>query len=195
MRQRIQDLFINWREWFPATIFVSLAIFTVSGLAGYSTGASESKSVMEELMNTLAPLKRLNHLFLAALIFFNNSIKAVFTILAGLLLGLGPLVFLTLNGFLLGIVIKGVVLEHGAIMTILGLLPHGILEIPSIILSSAMGLHLGIVVFKKIAGRDIQVKKEIKQCLIFYVAIILPALLVAAFVEVFVTPALAGAFR
>src|SRR3990167_8869350 len=152
MRQRIQDIFTNWRGWFPAAIFVSLSIFTVSGLAGYSTGASESKSLMEELINMLAPLEQLNDLSLAAFIFFNNSIKAVFTVLAGLLLGLGPLVFLTFNGFLLGIVIKGVVLKHGAITTILGLLPHGILEIPSIIISSAIGFHLGMVVFKKMAG-------------------------------------------
>lgn len=185
----MQNLLTNiWRRGLPAIVLVSLAIFAVSGMAGYSSGSAESQKVLEDLASLLGPLKGLNRLLLIALIFFNNSLKAFATIFSGLGLGLGPLVFLIINGSLLGIVVKGVILQHGVMVAILSLFPHGILELPSVILSAAMGFHLGIVVLQKITRRPVQIKKEIKLSLVLFLAIILPALLVAAFIEVFITP-------
>lgn len=195
MNQSLKYLLINLRQgWLLAVVLVSLAIFMVSWLAGYSSDSSESQRVLEDLVNLLGPLKALNPLWLTALIFFNNSLKAIATMFSGLALGLGPLVFLIVNGFLLGIVVNGVSLQHGALVSILSLLPHGILEFPSIILSAALGLHLGMVVLKKIIGKESHIKSEIKLSLFFFAAIILPALFVAAFIEVFVTPILAEGF-
>lgn len=188
-----KNLLINFRwKGFLSIVLLSLGIFLLSWLAGYSSEVSESQTVLEELKNMVAPLRQLNRLELTALIFFNNSLKAFLTILSGLIFGLGPLIFLTINGSLLGMVIKGAVAQHGVVTAVLSLLPHGILELPSIIVSAALGFRLGIVVFQKILRKDVRIKQEIKLNLLLFAAIILPVLLVAAFVEVFITSLLIG---
>lgn len=169
-------------------LLISLAIFSIFGLSGYSMRGEESQKILEELMNLFGPLKELNVFVLVALIFFNNSLKALAAIFSGLAFGIGPLVFLVINGTLIGIVIKGASQQYGAMVTMISLLPHGILEIPSIILASALGFRLGSGVFQKILGKDSQVKSDMKRSLIIFVVIILPVLLIAALLEVFVTP-------
>ena len=176
----------------PTFVLVSSAIFSGSLLAGYSSEPSESGKVLEELTRMLGPLKTLNRLELAALIFFNNSLKALVSMLSGLAFGLGPFLFLMINGSLLGLIARTAATEHGVAVTLLSILPHGILELPAIIVSTALGFRLGIVVFLKILGRGSHVRKEIKLSLVFFAAVILPVLLVAAFVEVFLTGALVG---
>ena len=67
------------------------------------------------------------------------------------------------------------------------LLPHGVIEIPMILLSSAVGLRLGRSLLDKIKGRG-SLGAEVRRGLTLYVSVVLPLLLLAAVVEVYVTP-------
>jgi len=77
------------------------------------------------------------------------------------------------------------------IIAILSILPHGILELPAIIICNALGFRLAYTAFKSIFGGD-GVLRELKRSLKLYVFIIIPILFIAAIIEVFITPKLAG---
>ncbi len=78
-------------------------------------------------------------------IFLNNAIKAILVMLLGAFFGLAPLFFLILNGMILGFVVE-VSRSQGQDMAELifkGLLPHGIIELPAIVIACAYGLKFG----------------------------------------------------
>lgn len=78
-------------------------------------------------------------------IFLNNAIKSLFVMLLGAFFGLIPLVFLLINGMVLGFVVT-LANERGQDIVeviFLGLLPHGIIELPAIVIACAYGLKFG----------------------------------------------------
>ncbi|MBP2002676.1 stage II sporulation protein M [Paenibacillus shirakamiensis] len=87
-------------------------------------------------------------------IFFNNAIKAVLIIYAGILLGILPAIFLMMNGLILGyfIVLQASRGQSISDLIFVGLLPHGIIEIPAIIIACAYGMKFGRLVLKKIVN-------------------------------------------
>ncbi|WP_166245915.1 stage II sporulation protein M [Paenibacillus turpanensis] len=89
-------------------------------------------------------------------IFLNNAIKAVLIMFAGLFFGLIPLVFIVMNGMVLGFVFRNA-LEQGRDLSVLivkGILPHGILEVPAILIAGALGLKLGGLMWNSLLRRN-----------------------------------------
>jgi stage II sporulation protein M len=78
-------------------------------------------------------------------IFLNNSIKSVVIIFLGALFGVLPAVFLLVNGAVIGYLIHLSAIQGQDLFTLIvkGLLPHGIIEIPAIIIACAFGLAFG----------------------------------------------------
>ncbi|MCK6078730.1 stage II sporulation protein M [Paenibacillus silvae] len=86
-------------------------------------------------------------------IFFNNAIKSVLVIYAGIFFGILPIIFLLINGMVLGFVVHAT-MNNGASffdIVIKGLLPHGIIEIPVIIIACAFGLKFGALTISSLA--------------------------------------------
>ncbi|MGG4478550.1 stage II sporulation protein M [Paenibacillus illinoisensis] len=78
-------------------------------------------------------------------IFFNNAIKSVLVIYAGIFFGILPVIFLVINGMVIGFLVH-ITTDNGASffdIVVKGLLPHGIIEIPVIIIACAFGLKFG----------------------------------------------------
>lgn len=78
-------------------------------------------------------------------IFFNNAIKSVLVIYAGISFGILPVIFLVINGMVIGFLVH-ITTDNGASLfdiVVKGLLPHGIIEIPVIIIACAFGLKFG----------------------------------------------------
>lgn len=82
------------------------------------------------------------------LIFWNNASKSLLIIALGLFFGVFPLFFLLANGLLLGYVCMVSAQKQSWLYVIKTILPHGILEIPAIIVACAFGLRLGVMVLK-----------------------------------------------
>jgi stage II sporulation protein M len=80
------------------------------------------------------------------LIFLNN-VRAVFFMMAlGLLLAIMPIISMLVNGILIGFVLR---LQEAAGLSLAelifkGLLPHGLLEMPAIIIGAGYGIRLGV---------------------------------------------------
>ena len=71
---------------------------------------------------------------------------------------------------------------------LMGILPHGIVEIPVLVVGSAIGLKIGMTVIIKVFKKQGKIKPEIKDGLNFFIKIMLPLVLIASAIEVFITP-------
>ncbi|WP_054797106.1 MULTISPECIES: stage II sporulation protein M [unclassified Paenibacillus] len=81
-------------------------------------------------------------------IFLNNARAALLVIVTGAFFGIYPLFLLVMNGILLGYVSANVAQQDSLFSAVKGILPHGILELPAIIVACALGLRFGILAAK-----------------------------------------------
>ncbi|MBI2597667.1 MAG: stage II sporulation protein M [Candidatus Diapherotrites archaeon] len=132
------------------------------------------------------------------LLFLNNSYTGIFEIVTGLTFIL-PALIIFYNGLILGVgsdyffKIAGYSALNIFIF-LLALLPHAILEIPALIISSIFGTLIGLKFFfnKKIAPEKTRMQ-FFSELLKTFVIVILPIFLLAAFIEIFVSQQLSAA--
>jgi len=144
---------------------------------------------MEALRSSVEPLTTQGALMLLGLILLNNASKCLGAILLGLLFGLAPLMFDVVNGFILGLLaVASAKVEAAPFSFLVKLAPHGVLEVPAMLFSVAVGLREGVAMIRKLRGEEVSLKEEAKQGLRLFVRLVLPLLLLAAVVEAFLTP-------
>jgi stage II sporulation protein M len=174
----------------------SVLLFCTAALAGGMAVVyfPQVAFYLQELLKQFAQVFRgLPTLQLATAIFINNSLKTLVVILLGPLFGIAPVVFLIVNGAILGAVMPMAIASQGLWSSIMTILPHGVLELPAIFLGTSIGMRLGRQFFLRLAGTtDTNIASEFGYSLRIYFIIILPLLLVAAAVEVYLTPLIAG---
>jgi len=151
--------------------------------AGRFVGPSlESLSNAAQASRALAP--GLREAVLAGGIFLKNLSVAVFLLAAGhLLLALPACLVIVANGLLLGFM--GVVLEQQGVSPwafALGLAPHGVIELPAILLAAGYALSTACFRFR---GRE---APRLAKRMAFLLKVILPMLAAAAVIEVYLTP-------
>ncbi|MDL5362906.1 stage II sporulation protein M [Halalkalicoccus sp. NIPERK01] len=125
-----------------------------------------------------------------AMIAANNWLVAVGQTFAGLVLGAPTVVNLLFNGAIVGIV-AGISADLRVVAALV--VPHALLEVPALAVSGALGLHLGRAGWRRFRGTldDATLAAEIRSA--FWVLVGLAAVfVVAAFVEAFLTPRIAG---
>jgi stage II sporulation protein M len=165
-------------------------LFIISGTLGFITAQqfpSEARGAMSQAMEQVSFIKDLTPAGIFLLIALNNSIKAFFMLMLGILWGIVPVLFILLNGYAVGIVASVAVLDTGIMPIIFGTLPHGILEIPAILLAASYGVWLGEMFSKKLKGGDAELWINIKTAFNKFIKVVLPVLIVAAFIETFIT--------
>jgi stage II sporulation protein M len=175
-------------------LVLATGIFFVSLVLGALIGQSTAEGLIRQLggiLEPLAPTGNLSILLLLA-IFINNAIKALGLIFLGILLGVPPALFICLNGFIIGGFASALESVDGWRYVVASFVPHGVIEIPVILLAAALGLTLGMKSLKWLLRRESRVKLRLSDCLKVYMKLILPGLAVAATIEVFVTPLLIG---
>ncbi|WP_175060042.1 stage II sporulation protein M [Thermococcus sp. 2319x1] len=125
-------------------------------------------------------------------IFLNNSRVAVICALGGVLFGIVPAGILFFNGFIVGVVIQYFNAQGESLAKILlAIIPHGVIEIPAFAVAGMGGVewYLGIINGEGTVGeRFLRGFKRAVRML----ALALVMLLVAAFVEAYITPAVAS---
>ena len=113
-------------------------------------------------------------------IFFNNSSIGFISILGGILFGIFPIIFLISNGVSIGLISSLVASKEG-LWTLWMLVPHGIFEIPAIIISFAIGIKLGAFIFNKNIWKEF--KFRLQNSLRVFFLIILPLFIIASIIE------------
>lgn len=177
-------------------IVIVALLFVLSAAIGYVVAIMHPEVVMqslEELEGLVDLLKNLSPLEIMFLIFLNNSIKSLFVLVLGVFFGVVPLLFIAYNGYFLGIFSHKILMEQSLLYLAGGLLPHGIIEIPMVVISAAVGIRLGLKVIAAFKGESVSLKEEMITGIKFFFYWIMPLLFIAAVVETFITSAIIGA--
>lgn len=112
------------------------------------------ESQLESIRGLAGSLQASNNptLSFIGFIFLNNALKALFVMAAGILFGFAPVFFMIVNGMILGYLWTITAQTAGAGAALVhfakGILPHGIIEIPVIILACAYSLKLGSFAYR-----------------------------------------------
>jgi uncharacterized membrane protein SpoIIM required for sporulation len=133
---------------------------------------------------------------LSAVFIFANNLRATFIILLG---GIISFSVLGMIAYLVNVGLVGVVLAVFKIigyspwlLFAAGLLPHGLFEIPALMLASAVMLRIGAMLVTPQVGKSMgQVVFELlADWLKVFLGVVVPLLAVAALIETYVTPSI-----
>ena len=194
-------------------------VSVISGYLYAVSNPYESARIMQELSDELSWITDLDPVLIFFAIFLNNATKSFLIIVLGVLgivpimllnpnnvsksflvrsflviiLGIPmivPIMFIMFNGYILGIVMCESACTEGPVFVAAAILPQGIIELPMILLSAALGTRLGTMVLLRIGGKTSteEILSTLKWSISFYFRWILPLLFVAAVIETFITP-------
>jgi len=157
-------------------------MFIFGTAMGYSMGDEIPASVFEGVLSNIPDPSEASDLELFSAILTNNVIASFIFVASGVLVGVPPLLFMALNGFFVGWISYSAASELGFGFVLLTLLPHGIIEVPAITLSAAMGVGLGYHIINKLRrGEGLQ--RYVMESLNVFITRIVPMLIVAALIE------------
>ncbi len=118
---------------------------------------------------------------MVAFLFNNNLRSAFFGLVFGIFLGIFSVINAAINGYVIGYIMSKTV-EIQGVSILLRLFPHGIFEIPALIMSLGLGLKLGMFIF---SGKNStkELKRRFIEGLRVFLYIIIPLLVIAAIIE------------
>ena len=189
-------------RWYLLAIVITFVAFAAIGYLVGLLDPSFTQQIISGFKNDVGPLRQVSPLDLMMGIFANNVIKCFMVVVLGLGAGVAPLLFIVANGLMIGDVVGYSVGRGGLLYVLVGMLPHGVVEMPMVFLSGAIGLKLGTDILRSLgravldavrgpgsdAGRKkIELLKDIREALLIFAFWVAPLLLVAAFLETFVT--------
>ncbi|MFD2115075.1 stage II sporulation protein M [Paenibacillus yanchengensis] len=186
-------------------IGVSIVLF----LAGTFVGATDHSFAsfldgqlagLEQLSDAISQSKNVA-LVSFLIIFLNNAVKAVITIYLGAFFAWFPISFLTINGMVLGYMFQKIAEEKSMSVAFevyaKGILPHGWIEIPVIIVAAAYGVRFGVLMMQLVI-HSIFSRSKLKQTLnnlryflirsVPVAILVVVFLLIAAIIESTLTP-------
>ena len=120
-------------------------------------------------------------------IFLNNLEACVLLFLGGATFGVLTVLIISLNGVVIGGIFELVREQRGTLYVLAAILPHGFIEVPSFLLSGALGLMLADALrrdWKEGKGAAVVAGNLART----FLRIVLPLVLLAAFIEAFITP-------
>ena len=154
---------------------------------GYGLGENMSGVALQDLLGTFPDISNMSLIELFGFVAANNTIKSLLFMLGGLLGGVLPLFFVVFNGFFIGWVAYSLGSSVGLGYVVAGLMPHGVFEIPAILLAMSMGVSLGYAALNSLKGSG-SLWGEARTALGFFLTRVFPLLVLAAVIEVTVTP-------
>ena len=178
---------MNYKRW----IFVAVFLFGTGLVFGLATSANNSlpseyiTAFEEQSASILALPKPLIALFL----FLKNTLALLVSFALSPIFCLVPILALIINGWMIALVSTLVIEEESLGFLLAGLLPHGIFELPALILGQAAALSFGAVVIIALFKRERRnlLLPSLKQNL-RYLVVALALLLPAAIIETYITP-------
>ena len=182
---------MRYRLW----VIIASGLFVIGIGAGLAVSAtnpagvvaffSREMSALENLGTTLGPFRAST----AAFIFLKNASVLLLSFIFSPILCLLPVLVLALNGMLLSFVAAIVAQRQSLGWVLAGLLPHGIIEIPAMIIGEAAALSFGSAVIMSLISRKRRsrllpnLRQNLKYLLLAFVLLV-----PAAIIETFVTP-------
>lgn len=173
-------------------VMISILSFSIGGIVGFylyvSGYAPESViGMLEDILKFFRPFDPITVLF----VYVKNLVAVFIMWLLGFFFIVPSLISLGFNGYLIGYTITYLSLKFSLFFALAGILPHGIFELPALILSGTAGVLAGFSTIKKILAvlgkRNWSFKYGVNQSfklIKFSIILLIPA----AIIEVYVTP-------
>jgi len=153
--------------------FILLGLFIPVPSAVYGKIIDYIKGILEQTKG----------MSLGQIIFFiivNNLQSTFLGIFLGAVIGIFPVINTVLNGYILGVVSSMSINESG-ILSLWRLFPHGIFELPAVLISLGLGLKFGTFIFKK--DRFGSFKNYLINSLRIFLLVVIPLLIIAGIIE------------
>ncbi|MBE6485799.1 MAG: stage II sporulation protein M [Methanosphaera stadtmanae] len=175
-------------------ILISVFILIASAVLGVIFSDIIKEFVIEILENIVLSMPENPTVYNEATFLFQNNIRAnIIIMLGGLFFSIFSILAIIMNGLIIGFTYTIVT----PLQFIVGILPHGIFELPATVLSlvgafliTKLEINLLDALFKKQLKEEIGKSNEIIKDIVLTFIIILILLIIAAIIEAGVTPVL-----
>lgn len=178
---------MSYKSW----IFIAVCLFGIGMAFGLAMPAAianllaEDLTALRQLSAILGPFKVSTAIF----IFLKNVSALLLSFIFSPIFCLLPILALIGNGWLLSFISVAVVQEESLGLLLAGLLPHGIFELPALIMGEAAALSFGALAVTALVSRKRRnlLLPGLKQNL-RYLMVACILLLPAAIIETYITP-------
>lgn len=163
-------------------------IFAIALSAGFITATLfplEARQGIDEVFGELEFLSGVGAFQIFWIIFLNNAVKSFIALASGVLFGIIPVIFILINGYAIGIVGAVAIAEKGIGNVLALTLPHGVLEIPAVLLAASYGVMLGEKLYGRIK-RGEPFRASFSLAMDAFFGIVVPVLVLAALIETIV---------
>ena len=181
---------MTFRTWLVVVIFlfaagIALGLASPSGSPGM---LPEETTVFQSFVDTIGKLPL--GLMFAFILLKNISAVLISFVLSPLFLVM-PIASLVTNGWLIGAVANTVVAQRSVGYLLLGVLPHGVFELPALFIGQAAALSFGVAAIRAAFDRSRRAELTISlRTNLKYVGVAAVLFLPAALIETYVTPLL-----
>ena len=178
-------------------IYFSLFVFGISIFYGYlfiAPSIEDEEGFLSYFQTSLDFIINASSIEQFFFIFISNTITLFLTVFLGFTFAFFPFLVLFSNGTLIGILMFYFKEKDSLDFFFLAVLPHGIIEIPILIIGGAIGFKIGKIVFDKIFRKEGNIKEEFFLAFIFFSRILFPLLFLTALIEIFFTKAILELF-
>ncbi|HWQ66701.1 MAG TPA: stage II sporulation protein M [Methanospirillum sp.] len=171
----------------------SLLIFVGGCIGGYLVSAAEP-TFGESLLtffqeNVVKYIMDPDPSVVASRLFMNNLETCVLLYLGGCIAGIVPFFVIAFNGVVFGAIIEVVQKKTGEMVMLAAIIPHGVFELPAVLVSAALGLLLGKAIIEEMVGVGDAAFEGARLSIIF-ITYVIPFIAFSAFMEAFITPAI-----
>jgi uncharacterized membrane protein SpoIIM required for sporulation/ABC-type transport system involved in multi-copper enzyme maturation permease subunit len=185
---------------------ITILIYVVAVVGGYLAGQMPEYQLhlppAAETRDVTTDLNRASQFFfgerpiIVAIFLQNWQVLAGATALAVFSFGIGALILTSLTYVIMGYLFSQVMIAgYAPSLFAAAILPHGIIEIPMIVIAVAAAVKLGSVVTRPPQGMTVGQAwtQALGDTARIWMGVILPGLLLAAIIEAYITPALVQA--
>ena len=188
MPSRLSTIRTVSRRWLALYVPVAAVVLCGSALVGFLLGSAVP---IEALPMPEQPGSGTGSIFpplTTSAIAINNLVAMVFLLLGSVSVGLLTIVGLVLNGVLIGAVLGIAVQQLQPAVVAALIVPHGILEIPALLVVSAIGLRFGRLTVRYIRGleADLVTTRDLREAG-WLIAVSALLIILAAYIEATLT--------
>ena len=167
----------------PYLLILAL-VFAASFLAGTFVPSPIRRQMTEMFQAMAGDYRELS----GGMLFFNilaqNVTATLFVVIFGVIVGIIPTFVVGSNGFGLGVMYRQASEVSGFSKAAITVLPYGVFEIPALLVAASYGLWLGVMVVRRMRGKDgTPLKTYMEHAFRRYFAVVFPLLVVAAAIE------------
>jgi uncharacterized membrane protein SpoIIM required for sporulation len=182
----------QYTRWIRIHMVVALLTFVVGGLVGWAILSSIPLEQLSQFAPDASVLPELTFWG----IFSNNMVAMSVLMLGALTFGLLSLFGLFLNGLIVGAIVPVALDELSMVVLVAYIAPHGIIEIPALLMAGSIGLRVPHRIVRYLLGYDDTLLSRVELyelATLFVVLVVMIA--VAAYIEVNITPQFAESLQ